>query len=423
MYFYSLVTHHSSLKIILPVCEFLNSEHDVPSISFPLTKFIRDVKLMHGKTPVFNTVTTDFSFAMLNSISISFNAMSLRIYIDQVYDAVTSKDQCFHKVTEFQTIFTKKIKLSKLSICAAHLIKQVCNRTRSQYKEKNVAKCIIRMYADLVTCEEFDLFVEKSAFFLLILSTEYISSFNLKAIESCCKSNNVKIKEIEKTVEDILDGETIAENAEPHHTEVPAASENKFMMAIFERYHEKVAMNEEARTSFENPFLSTELFEYFSKKNMPYCSLWSSFFSSYTTNNVVECYNKIVKRDLMDSHLREKPGRFIKLLRENTLSNLKLLSYGMKTKASTKGEIEDFIEKFKKRAKPADHFQKKVPDELKQEAIVISTTMHAETESKKEEKEEHILLKDPNKVKNIEELFLTSTVSIVDYFKTIFCFF
>lgn len=86
VYFYSVVIHLEKLNIITPVCEFLNSTHDVVSISFPLMKFARDLKIHFARPPLFKSITVDFSLAMLNGVCLGFNGMDLNSYFDIVYD-------------------------------------------------------------------------------------------------------------------------------------------------------------------------------------------------------------------------------------------------------------------------------------------------------------------------------------------------
>ena len=278
--------------------------------------------------------------------------------------------------------------------------------------EKKVKKCIMRIYADLVLEENFQIFVEKAAFFMMMLSAEYLSATNLKAIEACMKVSNVKVDEI---ISDVSPDE---KPALEFIVTQESKKRNRFVDAILERLEERQLLNSQARTSFKNPFRNEKFSSYFIKNNLPFCCLWGSFFSPYTTNNIVECYNKIVKNDLMKSQLREKPARFLKCLRENTLANLKLLSYGIKVKASGKKDVEDFTEKFKKKKKMPDYFQKKTPDALKIVNVDIDLTndnddrkKNQQETSTEKDRMKKILLSDPNCVSDKTELHITNFVS------------
>lgn len=47
--------------------------------------------------PICDNIVTDFSFALLNSITLSFNHMSLIEYLNLTYDWITKKDTNFGK--------------------------------------------------------------------------------------------------------------------------------------------------------------------------------------------------------------------------------------------------------------------------------------------------------------------------------------
>lgn len=98
IYFYSAVVHFKHSSIILPVCEFLNSCHDVPSIVTPLIKFNRELKIIVNKEHVFKSITVDFSMAMLNSISLAFNSVNFYTYLDMAFDELYSNNENQRKV-------------------------------------------------------------------------------------------------------------------------------------------------------------------------------------------------------------------------------------------------------------------------------------------------------------------------------------
>ena len=76
----------------MPVLEFLLSKHDVPAIENPLKNFNREASIVSTTRPIFETITTDYSFAMLNAVSSSFCGMELLRYIDLSYEYVVNPD-------------------------------------------------------------------------------------------------------------------------------------------------------------------------------------------------------------------------------------------------------------------------------------------------------------------------------------------
>lgn len=66
----------------------VSCKHDAATIGFMLTNFKYYTVKHNFKWPVFKHVT-DFSFALLNSVSYFCNCMSLQTYINKTYLSVT----------------------------------------------------------------------------------------------------------------------------------------------------------------------------------------------------------------------------------------------------------------------------------------------------------------------------------------------
>ena len=191
------------------------------------------------------------------------------------------------------------------------------------------------MYADLVTCSSFEIFMQKSSFFLLTLKSEHLSTSSLQKISKLVKENNIEMKQ---SLISQLDLEPADEECQklPKEKVGLLYQNNKVAQHILQEFAHIESVNNQSQSSFKNPFKSLKLFEHFSKKNLPFCIAWSSFYSGYSTNNNAEAYNKIVKVDVLNTQKRLKPTKFLLKLRENTLSNIKLVKYGLKTKSSKK---------------------------------------------------------------------------------------
>ena len=144
------------------------------------------------------------------------------------------------------------------------------------------------MYADLVLCEDSEAFLSKCAFFLMILKSEYLSTFNLSSIRSLCKANKVRLEHID--IEEMCESEIdLAKKPDVYKCkENFIYSKNKITRAILQKMEKRESLNDQAATSFKNPFKNDKLFDYFLKKNVPFCIAWGSFFSEYSTNNVAE---------------------------------------------------------------------------------------------------------------------------------------
>lgn len=74
----------------IPICEFILSKHDVPSIENYLTVFNRECKLV-SKKKIFETITCDYSFALLNAITKAFCSLDLVNYLEKQYETIYEK--------------------------------------------------------------------------------------------------------------------------------------------------------------------------------------------------------------------------------------------------------------------------------------------------------------------------------------------
>ena len=90
----------------------LTNEHSIPPITFWLMQFLRKLS-QYTKLRV-NQVETDYSWALLQSVLLSFNRESIVSYLDRAF-AVCSKLKTWKEIKMFTV----------LHICSAHVIKAV----------------------------------------------------------------------------------------------------------------------------------------------------------------------------------------------------------------------------------------------------------------------------------------------------------
>lgn len=67
----------------LPVCEMLTNEHSVPPITFWLMHFLRKLS-QYTKLKV-HRIETDYSWALLQSVLLSFNSENICSYLDRAF--------------------------------------------------------------------------------------------------------------------------------------------------------------------------------------------------------------------------------------------------------------------------------------------------------------------------------------------------
>ena len=90
-----------------------------------------------------------------------------------------------------------------------------------------------------------------------------------------------------------------------------------------------------------NCLFSFNLGEYLKKMWMPYAPLWSSFVEEMVSNNIVESYFRHVKADIFQYKLRNKPGRVLAALQEDTEAKLNALELNFPKKKIKDYEISN----------------------------------------------------------------------------------
>ena len=81
-----------------------------------------------------------------------------------------------------------------------------------------------------------------------------------------------------------------------------------------------------------NPFVNEKVSKHLLKDLAPFYPLWSSCFKERTSNSNVECWNKIVKKDMLRGEKGLRPATLVRMTRSYTLSVLKFNSLEVRSK-------------------------------------------------------------------------------------------
>ena len=120
----------------LPVCQMLTSEHSIPPITFWLMQFLR--KLSQYTTLRVHQVETDYSWALLQSVLLSFNRESIVSYLDRAF-AICSKLKTWKDIRMFTV----------LHICPANMLKAVTQLIGRNTKDKGLKEFATFAFARL----------------------------------------------------------------------------------------------------------------------------------------------------------------------------------------------------------------------------------------------------------------------------------
>lgn len=142
---------------IIPVMELISCLHDTATLIAFLCKFRKEFQAMYPTKPkIFNSITTDWSWAAINALTLAFNNMSFTIYLNEVF-----------KGNQFVT---------PLHICYSHFMKIICDLSNKTFKgneELNkFIKDIFRLLANSSTLAEAEIIYIS---LVEICSSEYLN--------------------------------------------------------------------------------------------------------------------------------------------------------------------------------------------------------------------------------------------------------
>ncbi|KAF3837194.1 hypothetical protein F7725_004658 [Dissostichus mawsoni] len=120
----------------LPVSEMLTNEHSIPPITFWLMQFLRKLS-QYTKIKV-HQVETDYSWALLQSVLLSFNKESIVSYLDRAF-AICSKLKSWKEIRM----------LTVLHICSAHVLKAVAQSIGRKTADKGLKEFATFAFARL----------------------------------------------------------------------------------------------------------------------------------------------------------------------------------------------------------------------------------------------------------------------------------
>lgn len=128
---------HGKDKPPLPVSEMITNDHTIPNVSFWLHQTVTKIR----KLTVYNIyqVETDYSWALIQSVLLSFNKQDIHVYLMESDKLVKGNDT----MTDFsrQTV---------LHLCSAHIIKAVQGAIGRITTDKGLKEFVTHCVAQLI---------------------------------------------------------------------------------------------------------------------------------------------------------------------------------------------------------------------------------------------------------------------------------
>ncbi|KAK5648412.1 hypothetical protein RI129_003304 [Pyrocoelia pectoralis] len=299
--YYAGVIHSTSGRI-LPVLEMVRF---FAMFMFKMTGLYKHFCSKNNlKWPPYESVTTDFSFALINAICESWDCMTLQNYCNISFN-ITVKQK---------TINTKE--LIKIKLCCAHVMKLMARDIDiNHYFENKRVKIILKeCVACMFTLSTFNEIMD-------ILKCLYILTTNAdenEAVVGC-----LKIILSKKSTVDI-DYDSISNDTEDNNYNFSIQNNDCFYKNnMFYSYVGDVFSNiklNAQKSAKKNSFYSKDFIKYFHKHYIPYIALWSNImYNERTSNAFVENWFGLVKTNILQHKLHLKCSRFLRKVRSHIL--------------------------------------------------------------------------------------------------------
>ncbi|KAK9961941.1 hypothetical protein ABG768_007335 [Culter alburnus] len=138
VFYYSInLPGHGKDKPPLPVSEMITNDHTIPNVSFWLHQTVTKIR----KLTLYNIhqVETDYSWALIQSVLLSFNKQDINTYLMESYNVVKGNNT----MTEFR-------RLTVLHLCSAHIIKAVQGAIGRKTTDKGLKEFATHCVAQLM---------------------------------------------------------------------------------------------------------------------------------------------------------------------------------------------------------------------------------------------------------------------------------
>ncbi|XP_036138813.1 uncharacterized protein LOC118644403 [Monomorium pharaonis] len=326
IYNYALVLPGSNMHSPLPIAEFISSCHGVKDITIFLNLVCHYLKLMTTIRPIVDKVETDFSLALLQSVSISFNGMKLSLYLQKMYDEVVNKIQ--------------QEPLTTLHICSSHFIKTVRKKIKTCIVDKKMGIVASNAITKLIHCTT----VKES----LMIFERLTRIFSTK---------NITDKADEDYLSYFLEDDTSEEN-----DDVDIESRSDFddmnvhgdtkkdspFYKMFRRIYDTIVNSVEFCTTI-NKHYCEEFMNYVLDYLMPYYPLWSAivikkFGITRDSNACVENLWKIEKHFILGGKKRQIAPRYIQHKESLLEQRIRERTFNLQTSRQARNSIKKCAE-------------------------------------------------------------------------------
>lgn len=292
-FYYSIVIHDVKKKAFFPFSEFVTTAQDQITIS----KYLGLIKNKINKEMYPDIVVVDQSWALINSILLTFNNCNVTEYLKFCFQRLFLKDS-FNVSKEFAV---------KIYLCSTHQLHNVINKTKKIKVEYNIRNLFIFMFTliqNSVTIIEVENYLINIYNVFNNPNFDTTVSYSLNLLQSVIKNRKLSIEIIstERTPDEIdrdKEFESFIKESDSTTNEESIAKNSpfkKYFDQLIEKYKNNISKITKPFYS-ENEYYNPQLFNILQKK-LYILPLWSGLmidpnniaYSTKTrlTNNPVE---------------------------------------------------------------------------------------------------------------------------------------
>ena len=328
-FYYPIIFRSELTGKAIPLYEMISDKHDIATITSALLEFYRNLKLYSNKKCPIKQVSIDFSFALINAVTMSLNNCNLYHYLRDVYDILNGK--------------TLPYEITKISCCSNHVMNFISQQLKSNLNKKQ----IMIAFSKSLLSNNYEDFKTNFAKLYLLLTTRYLSMSFISDITNATDKNT-----------QILDSSDISDENSNTQKDMFEPNSSLYMTLPYLKDIQIAVENVRFMTGngdlVLNKFHNTQFAEYLLRRMAPFSALWACYLQERSSNATIESYFKVLKHNYLTGP-NQRPSRVIKDLRVNTLALVheNRLHSGFKQKAKqTESNIDDPKESFKCSKKP-----------------------------------------------------------------------
>lgn len=289
---------------IFPFLEMVSSAHDTYQIGIWLKKFkLEFCNLYPNMWPILNYVSTDFSLAIINSILLEWNRLTMTEYLQKVFDNLDD--------------LSKLDDITLIQICCSHLSNNFADDINSHFLTDHARNVVKEIIAGMFNISKIDELKEYWRNLSIILRSKYNNSL-VKTAMNCLTKYLLDDYPMETVEEpDFYEDDDIKKTNKnlPDYKESPFYK--LFLSLEYKNEFFKENGSDELNEFYSNGFADTMMGKY-----IPILPLWTCLtVSERQSNGRNEVLFKIIKKRILGLACRLgsapiKCGRFLTEMRE-----------------------------------------------------------------------------------------------------------